>query len=1133
MWGTMVRIRVLGPIEAEINSRTVNLGGPRQRAVLAMLLSARRGVVSVDRLIDDLWHGEPPPSATASLQAYVSNLRRLLEPDRPPRAPARLLVSAPPGYAVRLGDDAVDAWRFERLVRQARRLGRSDPAVARALLDEAVGLWHGQAYAEVADEPWAVAEAARLEELRLAACESLVEMTLRAGAAAEAVPAAEVLTRQQPLREESWRLLALALWGSGRQADALAALRRSRRTLAEELGLDPGPGLVELEGAILAQRTEVLHASLGRPEDAPDPAASASEAHPPAAEATGPAEVFVGREAELAALAAAASAVRPHGSQVVLVTGDAGVGKSALLDRLRRVLESDGWLVAVGRCPEAEGAPPAWAWVEGLRSLAQRVPPGDLAGPLAPLLQEGQPEGTELEASAGRFRLHRAVGAWLRAAASSRPLAVVLDDLHGADAETLALLDSTAEQLVEAPVLLVAAFRPTDAGERLEETLARLARRSPRRLPLGGLPSSQVDTLVRALHDGPLDPATVSALAERTGGNPFYVRESVRLLASEGALIALSEVPEGVRDVLRRRLARLPPTAASVLRLAAVVGRDADVEVLVQAAGTDEPAVLDALEAGLIAGLLTEPAPGKVRFVHALVRDTIYTDLSRLRRARLHARVAAVLERLHPDELSALAHHYARASSSHTAVKAVDYAIRAAEVAERRYAHDAAVELLAGALECHERIPPGTSTPGGERVPGDRDAERVDLLGRLLRAQVRAGAVAAARATRERAVDLAEGASRDDLLVAAFAAWTEPTPWQARPYGMVDQRTVAMLVRLLRRPDLDPVSRCRLLDALVVELAGEGDPRAAAAAREAVVLARGVGDPGLLALALSAEAWETSWDREPGRRVRLAEEIGQIGSEQELVAYRWCAEHIAATAAGARGDLPGLRHHIGRGLELAAAYRMAEPLAIGLCAQAMLAHVAGRFEEAETGYAEACAQMLRHGSLHAEGFGVLATVTMRVSQRRMAEYAPAAEMLVSRYGRDAMDAVALALTAAGHHEEARAVLSEASPLRPDFYLSIFATLRAMAVVALGRREQAEELYAALLPRRDQLAGVASTSLAMRPVAHTLGELAELLGRHAAAVEHLAEAVAVAQAWEARHWEAEARAAVAALRAGLR
>jgi len=195
-----------------------------------------------------------------------------------------------------------------------------------------------------------------------------------------------------------------------------------------------------------------------------------------------------------------------------------------------------------------------------------------------------------------------------------------------------------------------------------------------------------------------VDGETVTALADRTGGNPFYVSESARLLASEGALVATSEVPDGVRDVLRRRLARLPEPAVAVLRLAAVVGRESDVDLLVRACDKDEGVVLDALDAGLIAGLLTEPGPGRVRFVHALVRDTLYTDQSQVRRARAHARVARELEGLNPADLAGLAHHYAEAASPATARLAVDYAVRAAQAAELRYATVACAALLRQAL---------------------------------------------------------------------------------------------------------------------------------------------------------------------------------------------------------------------------------------------------------------------------------------------------------------------------------------------------------------------------------------------------------------------------------------------------
>ncbi|WP_280481018.1 AfsR/SARP family transcriptional regulator, partial [Nocardia cyriacigeorgica] len=272
----MVFIRVLGSFAAEVGGESVPLGGPRQRGVLAMLVAARGQVVPVDRMIEDLWRGEAPARALASLQAYVSNLRRLLEPGRPPRTPARLLVSAAPGYALRLPREAVDAWRFEQLLEQARTV--AEPGATRALLDDALALWAGPAFAEVADEPWALAETARLDELRSIARELHIAAGLRLSL--PVTPDAENLTREQPLREEGWRLYALALWSSGRQADALAALRRARTTFADELGLDPGPDLVELEEAILTQRTEVLRgaaaAGPGRPQQphgAPGPAA--------------------------------------------------------------------------------------------------------------------------------------------------------------------------------------------------------------------------------------------------------------------------------------------------------------------------------------------------------------------------------------------------------------------------------------------------------------------------------------------------------------------------------------------------------------------------------------------------------------------------------------------------------------------------------------------------------------------------------------------------------------------------------------------------------------------------------------------------------------------------------------------
>ncbi|MGW5581170.1 ATP-binding protein [Micromonospora chokoriensis] len=1093
-------LRVLGPLEVEVDTGgPVDLGGPRQRAVLALLVAARGEVVSVGRMIEDLWRGDPPPRAIASLQAYVSHLRRLLEPARERRAPARVLVTAPPGYAIRVPTDAVDAGRFEALLADARAVSAADPGRARRLLGTGLDLWRGPAYAEFVEEPWAQAEVLRLEELRLAARELLLDVTVRGGGAAEAVPEAEALTRQAPLREESWRLLALALWRTGRQGDALAALRRARATLADQLGLDPGPALVELESAILAQRLDLL----------PPVVATAARvvAPPPATE-----EVFVGREAELAALGQAAAECVTSGPRVAIVSGEAGAGKTTVLNRFREELSSRGWLVTVGRCPEVEGAPPAWPWVEALRQLAEEAPPEGFTSALAPLLGGGDGESGG-DVAAGRFRLHHGVGAWLNATAVRRPVAVVLDDLHAADAETLLLLNSVTE-LTTGAVLFVAAMRPTDNRERLADTMAVLARRSPHRIQLGGLSTAEVERLLGALARTTLDADTVAALTERTGGNPFYVRESARLLAAEGTLVATSDVPEGVRDVLRRRLARLPSSAVSVLRLAATLGREANLPTLVDAADVDEASTLEAVEVGLTAGLLTEPAPGRVRFVHGLVRDTIYTDLSHLRRTRLHARVADATRRLAPTDYPSLAYHYARAASADTAPLAVDYAIRAAELAERRYAYDTAIEVLGNALDA------------AATVAGDRDALRVDLLGRLLRAQARAGAVAAARATRARAIDVAAASGRDDLLVAAFTAWTVPTPWLTHAYGIVDHHVVELLTRLLRTADLDPVSRCRLLDALATELDGESDPRGVAAGREALALARRLGTPELCALGLAARVRTMSYEREaPGRR-ELALELRDLADEHGLVTYRWVAEQVLGHCAAVLNQPDELRVSVAHQGWLATTYQIKEGQVIHLCSLGALAHIAGDFVAARRHYDEVTAQMRRQGSLHAEAFHYFAVATLLISQGRFGEHLEATRRIRGSLGPIVNDLLALALIERGRVDEARAMPTGRHVYRPDYFESALLTVRGMVIVALGRRDLAQPVIDALLPVRDQLAGFSSTAAVVRPVALTLGELSLLLGRTEDATEHFTRAARLARRWGSPHWLAEATAALA-------
>jgi DNA-binding SARP family transcriptional activator len=245
----VVEFGVLGAVAAwDETGEPIALKGPRHRAVLARLLVARRRVVPVPRLVEDLWGGDTPADAVGTVRTFVAGLRRALEPERPRRTPSRLLVTEGPGYALRAEPAHVDAWRFEHAVAAAADL---PPAQAVPRLTEALELWRGPAYADVAEEPWARAERSRLTGLRLTAVERRAEGRLALGAAADAAADLDAHVAEHPWREDGWQLLALALYRSGRQADALSVLRRARQLLREHLGVEPGPRLNRAEQDIL------------------------------------------------------------------------------------------------------------------------------------------------------------------------------------------------------------------------------------------------------------------------------------------------------------------------------------------------------------------------------------------------------------------------------------------------------------------------------------------------------------------------------------------------------------------------------------------------------------------------------------------------------------------------------------------------------------------------------------------------------------------------------------------------------------------------------------------------------------------------------------------------------------------
>src|SRR2546426_8354498 len=228
----MMRFRVLGPLEVNGADGPISLGGPKQRAVLAYLLVRANDLVPAETLIDQIWGDLPPDTARNTLQSYISHLRKALGPQR--------IEGRANGYVLHLSPEELDAARFENLVRDARAAnGHSDRAAS--LLREALALWKGPAFADLVSELSLSGEIARLEEMRLQALEERIGADLASGRHREVVSELESLTREMPLRERLWEHLILALYRSGRQADALAAFERERHMLADELGVDPSP----------------------------------------------------------------------------------------------------------------------------------------------------------------------------------------------------------------------------------------------------------------------------------------------------------------------------------------------------------------------------------------------------------------------------------------------------------------------------------------------------------------------------------------------------------------------------------------------------------------------------------------------------------------------------------------------------------------------------------------------------------------------------------------------------------------------------------------------------------------------------------------------------------------------------
>ena len=676
--------RILGPLEIVHRGAVVAANGRKPRALLARLLLDANRTVSVDALVDALWGDRIPPTAVKMVQIYVSQLRKVL--------PSEALHTRPPGYLLDVAPEAIDLLRFDRLRAEGRAaLADGDPATAATRLRTALSLWRGPALAEFS-EPFAEVEAARFEEIRIAAVEERIEVDLALGRHRDVIGELQVLVAGNSLRERLRRQLMLALYRAGRHAEALSAYDDSRRTLGEQLGIQPSAALSELQYKILNQDPKL---DFEPPGDRPSRRQAArSENHA--------ANWFVGRAADLDCLERAFEAAAAGHGSATLIAGPAGIGKTRLAHELAERARRGGATVLTGRCIDLVGAAlPYLPLVEALRPL--RGSPAldglDALSRLLPGTGRPVPAAADLRAGNSQLRLFEEMLAALDRLSATAPLVLVLEDMQWADRSTLDVLAYLAHAVGERRILVVASWRreamqPDDAVARLQRAGLAVV------LELGPLARAELKALIARSAEAPLRAELIEAVCTRAEGNPFFAQE---LLAA--ALRGEDSLPRVLRDLLLADLRRLDGTSMAVVRVAAAAGRAVPHRLLTAAVSLPEAETVEALRRAVEhAVLIPDPAAGTYRFRHALIAEAAYATLLPGEREAVHERLARAIGEMPASGPMAgeVAQHWIAAGRP---VEALSASLRAAREAQAISGLSEALRHLERVLELWEHVP--------------------------------------------------------------------------------------------------------------------------------------------------------------------------------------------------------------------------------------------------------------------------------------------------------------------------------------------------------------------------------------------------------------------------------------------